>query len=400
MVHFSAMILHLDMDAFFAAVEQRDNPSLKDQPVVISGKSARSVVATASYEARRYGIHSAMPLFQAMQRCPHVVVVPGRKGRYKEISARVFSILREYTPLVEPVSIDEAFLDVTKSQRLFGPSPQMAAVIKGRVHAETGLTCSVGCAPVKFLAKVASDMNKPDGLTVIYPEEMDSFLKRLPVKKVSGAGKRTVEMLANMGVYTLGDLRRVPEEVLMRKMGAAGERLLTFAWGRDPSEVSCEREEAKSVSTETTLEEDTTDPAFAKSVLLAQAEEVARQLRKKGYFARRVTLKLTFADFSRITRQTTLPEETDLASRIYEEAWALFDANYKGQRIRLLGVGCGEISTEKRGGPCQLDLFGCVAERSIKEAGWAKVEKSVDEIAKRFGNSAVKRARLAGMKKG
>lgn len=394
MVNSPTMILHLDMDAFFAAVEQLDNPALRGKPVVVSGKSARSVVSTANYEARKFGIHSAMPLFQALKLCPQVQVVPGRRHRYKEISRQVFAILREYSPLVEPVSIDEAYLDVTGCQRLFGSPETIARTIKERVFSETGLTCSIGCAPVKFLAKVASDINKPNGLTFITPNDMDAFLQGLPVRKVPGAGKRTVEILSGMGISTLGDLRRVPKDVLTRKLGLGGERLVSLAWGKDSSKVCPNPERAKSVSTETTLEKDTTDPDFVKRVLLAQSDEVAREMRRKGYYARRVTLKLTFADFTKITRQTTLPHTTDVAGRIYEEAAKLFDANYKGQRIRLIGVGCAEIQTEKNDIPCQLDLFGVVEKRETHDEEWGKVEKSVDSILKKFGKTAITRARL------
>ncbi|MCG8470499.1 MAG: DNA polymerase IV [Desulfobacterales bacterium] len=388
------MILHLDMDAFFASVEQLDNPELRGKPVVISGQSARSVVATASYEARKYGIHSAMPLFQALKLCPDVLVVRGRRHRYKEISCAVFSILEEYTPLVEPVSIDEAYLDVTGCERLFGPPLKIAKTIKEKVFQETGLTCSVGCAPIKFLAKVASDIHKPNGLTHISIEEMDDFLVGLPVKKVPGAGKRTTQALSSMGIHTLGDLRRFPKELLIKKLGLSGQRLVALAWGKDPSTVSPHAERAKSVSTETTLEKDTTDPQFVKAVLLAQSDEVARELRRKGFYARRVTLKLTFSDFTRITRQTTLPHTTDVAGRIFEETALLFDRNYKGQRIRLIGVGCAEIETQKSEVPCQLDLFGAVKKRETHDEEWEKVEKSMDDILKKFGKEAIFRARL------
>ena len=388
------MILHLDMDAFFAAVEQLDHPELRGQPVVVSGHSARSVVSTASYEARRYGVHSAMPLYEALKLCPHARVVPGNRRRYKEISARVFAICREYSPLVEQVSIDEGYLDVTGCEGLFGPPETIAQTLRRRVADETGLTCSVGVAPLKFVAKVASDINKPNGIYVVTPESLDAFLVALPVKKVPGAGKRTVALLEELGIKTLGDVRLYPAQALANKMGQAGKRLSALAWGRDASQVSAEADEAKSISSETTLEQDTTDPALVHARFLAQADEVAAQLRRKGLFARRVTIKLTFADFRRITRQTTLDTPTHLSGRIYEEAVALFNREWKGQRIRLVGLGCSQFAHDDSAAPSQLDLFGQVERQETHDEGWGKVEKSVDAIREKFGKYAVTRARL------
>jgi len=388
------MILHLDMDAFFAAVEQLDHPELRGQPVVVSGHSARSVVSTASYEARRYGVHSAMPLYEALKLCPHARVVPGNRRRYKEISARVFAICREYSPLVEQVSIDEGYLDVTGCEGLFGPPETIAQTLRRRVADETGLTCSVGVAPLKFVAKVASDINKPNGIYVVSPESLDAFLVALPVKKVPGAGKRTVALLEELGIKTLGDVRLYPAQALANKMGQAGKRLSALAWGRDASQVSAEADEAKSISSETTLEQDTTDPALVHARFLAQADEVAAQLRRKGLFARRVTIKLTFADFRRITRQTTLDTPTHLSGRIYEEAVALFNREWKGQRIRLVGLGCSQFAHDDSAAPSQLDLFGQVARRQAQDDGWEKVEHSVDAIREKFGQYAVTRARV------
>ncbi|WP_300669346.1 DNA polymerase IV [Desulfoluna sp.] len=388
------MILHLDMDAFFAAVEQLDNPALRGKPVVVSGHSARSVVSTASYEARQYGVHSAMPLFQALKLCPHACVVPGNRRRYQEISAQVFAICREYSPLVEQVSIDEGYLDVTGCEGLFGSPVDMAQTLRQRVAKETGLTCSVGVAPVKFVAKVASDLNKPNGVYVVTPESLDAFLVALPVKKVPGAGKRTVALLDELGIRTLGDMRRFPLSTFTQKLGQAGERLYALAYGRDAAGVSGEPEEAKSISCESTLEKDTTDPAFVYARLLAQADEVAGELRRKGLFAKRVTLKLTFADFRRITRQTTLTRPTHLSGHLYAEAVTLFDREWTGQRIRLVGLGCSQISHDEATPPSQLDLFGQVARQEVRDEGWEKVEQSVDAIREKFGKYAVTRARV------
>lgn len=389
-----SMILHLDMDAFFASVELLDNPALRGKPVAVSGHSARSVVSTACYEARRYGIHSAMPLFQALKLCPHLQVVPGNRRRYKEISARVFALCREYTPLVEQVSIDEGYLDVTGCERMFGPPDVIAQTLRQRVARETGLTCSVGVAPLKFVAKVASDINKPNGVYVVTHEALNAFLETLPVKKVPGAGKRTVAFLEGLGIRTLGDVRRYPESALIQKMGQAGERLYALAWGEDDRTVSAESADVKSISSESTLEKDTTDPSFVHTRLLAQADEVAQELRRKGFFAKRVTIKLTFSDFRRITRQTTLNRPTQLSGRIYEEAAKLFDIEWKGQRIRLVGLGCAQLTHDEVSAPSQLDLFGQVEARETHDEGWGKVEKSVDSIREKFGKHAVIRARL------
>lgn len=388
------MILHLDMDAFFAAVEQRDNPSLRGQPVVVSGHSARSVVATASYEARRFGVHSAMPLFEALKRCPQVRVVPGNRRRYREVSARVFAICREYSPLVEQVSIDEGYLDVTGCEGLFGPPEVIAQTLRRRVAQETGLTCSVGVAPVKFVAKIASDINKPDGMFVVTTASLDAFLEALPVSKVPGVGSRTLGVLHGLGIRTLGDVRRFPAAALTRKLGRAGERLCALARGEDAATVSAAPDEAKSISSETTLDRDTADPAVVHTRLLAQAEEVAAQLRAHGLFARRVTLKLTFADFRRITRQATLATPTHLSGRLFETAAALFDGVWTGQRIRLVGLGCAQLTHEAAAAPRQLDLFGQVARRQTRDTGWEKVEQSVDAIREKFGKDAVTRARM------
>lgn len=388
------MILHLDMDAFFAAVELLDNPALRGKPVVVSGHSARSVVSTACYEARRYGIHSAMPLFQALKLCPHLQVVPGNRRRYQEISTRVFAICREYTPLVEQVSIDEGYLDVTGCERIFGAPDVIAHTLRERVARETGLTCSVGVAPLKFVAKVASDINKPNGVYVVTPESLDAFLVALPVKKVPGAGKRAVAFLEELGIRTLGDVRCFPQSALIQKMGQTGERLYALAHGKDPGTVSAETGAAKSISCESTFEKDTTDPDVVHTRLLAQADEVARELRRKGVFAKRVTLKLTFGDFRRITRQTTLDRPTHLSGRLYEEAVKLFDKEWKGQRIRLVGLGCAQLTRDDASSPTQLDLFGQVERQDAHDDGWAKVEKSIDSIREKFGKHAVTRARL------
>ena len=351
------MILHLDMDAFFASVALLDNPMLRGKPVVVSGHSPRSVVAAACYEARRYGIHSAMPLFQALRLCPHLQVVPGQRQRYQEISAQVFAICRGYTPLVEQISIDEGYLDVTGCERIFGPPDVIAETLRAHVERETGLTASVGVAPLKFVAKIASDLNKPNGIFVVAPEELDAFLVKLHLKRVPGVGRRTMALLQEMGLSTLGDVRNFPQSALIRKMGHAGERLFDLAHGRDKRGISPEPSQAKSISCESTLEKDTTDPQLIHTRILAQADEVARELRRKELFTRRITLKLTFADFRCTTRQTTLNHPTQLSGRIYGEAITLFDTQWRGERIRLVGLSCAQLSRDAPSPPTQLELF-------------------------------------------
>jgi DNA polymerase-4 len=387
-MHASRTILHLDMDAFFAAVEQRDNPALQGRAVIVGGLSDRAVVTTASYEARRYGVHSAMPMFQARRKCPQAVIVVPRKERYKQVSRVVMGLLREFTPLVEPVSIDEAYLDVTGCERLFGAPPQLAARIKARIRETVALSCSIGIAPNRFLAKIASDMHKPDGLTRIFPEQVLAFTETLPVGKVPGVGPMTFETLRRLGMRTLGDLRQCPESLLERRLGRFGRRLKALAFGVDNTPV-VPWAPAKSVSSEDTLAEDTAEEAILRGRLLLQAETVGVQLRKMGLRAKTITLKLKYADFSQITRSVTLAGPTQAAETIFGAAVNLLQAQTLSRKVRLIGVGASHLFPESA--PSQLTLFGDSADRN---ADWEKVDQAVDAITRKFGRGTVRKASL------
>ena len=378
------------MDAFFASVEQLDAPHLKGKCVVVGGASQRGVVAAASYEARRYGIHSAMPIFQARQRCPHLVIVPPRRKRYAELSRKIMSILSSYSPLVEPISIDEAYVDVTSCRRLSGPPQDIAKDIKQRISSEIGLTCSVGVAPNKFLAKIASDLEKPDGLTVIHPRQVNDFIRGLPIGKVPGVGRRTLKMLTDLGVTHLGQVRQFDPDILVAKLGKFGHRLVALAHGDDPASVT-PIHDTKSVGSETTLSRDTRDPALLASHLLAQSQSVARQLRGLNMGARVITLKIKTGDFKRHTRSRTLPRPVRDSESIYREALKLLALFKSGQLVRLVGVAASGLQSDDV--PVQAGLFDDPS--AVGEPRkWEKVERVVDAISHRYGEAAVKRGTL------
>lgn len=391
----STNIMHMDMDAFFASVEQMDNPALKGQCVIVGGQSQRSVVAAASYEARRYGIHSAMPMFQARQRCPHLVIVAPRRSRYVEVSREIMAILRRFSPLVEPVSIDEAFVDITGCNRLHGSCPEIATAVKYAIRHQTGLTCSVGVAPVKFLAKIASDMDKPDGLTIIAPEQVPAFIDALPIRKVPGVGRRTLEILSNLGIGRLGQVRHVSAGILAKKVGKFGHRLRELAAGRDDTAV-VPQHAAKSVSTETTLAEDTCDRDCLVAHLLTQSQSVARQLRQKKMRARTVALILKTSDFKRHTRSLTLDQPFHSSEIIYQTAVDLLDDYALRVPVRLVGVGASGLQPESR--PVQLGLFADT--KQVQDRKWEKVDQALDAVSDRFGTRMVVRGTGAGSDRG
>ena len=313
--------------------------------------------------------------------------------RYREVSRRIMALLEEITPLVQPISVDEAFMDISGLERLFGSPEDIGKRVKQKILAETSLTCSVGIASSKFLAKISSDMDKPDGLTIISPEKEQDFIKALPVKKVSGVGGKTEKALANLGIRTMGDVRKFPESLLERHLGKYGGRLRELAFGKDRSKVR-PREAAKSISTETTLSENTTDRTRLLSYLLSQSEEVTAELRKKKFRARTVVLKIKHGNFQLVTRSSTLEKPTQSSEVVFKEAAALFQEyplESKGD-VRLIGVGVSGLVSRQT--PVQMDLFSATRQKRGEE--WEKVDHAVDSIKKRFGRDAIGRATLEG----
>ena len=381
-------IMHLDMDAFFASVEILDNPALAGLPVAVAGRSDRSVVAAASYSIRKFGVRSAMSVVQARKLCPQAVFVPPRFHRYSEISRQVMAVLERFSPLVEQASIDEAYLDASGLEHLFGPVRDMARALKDEVRAATGLTCSVGLAPVRFLAKIASDLNKPDGLTVIEPDQVRDFLRDLPVGKIPGVGGKTLETLRGLGVRTAGGLLRFGPEFWEARLGSWGPTLWERAQGIDPRPVE-PGGEAKSSGAENTFEEDTLDRDFLRRWLLVQSERVAADLRQMGVKARTVTVKIKFADFRQITRSRTLAAATDQTLAVYRAARAILAAEDLPLRVRLIGVTASHFGQ----GPTQLSLLDPEPPRKQ-----SRLDRAVDQVRQKFGKQAVLRGDVLEMK--
>ncbi|MGC4861280.1 DNA polymerase IV [Micromonospora sp. DT68] len=381
-------ILHVDMDAFFAAVEVRRRPELRGRPVVVGGVGPRGVVSSASYEARRYGVRSAMPTGQARARCPHAVYLPPDFSAYTAASRAVMQIFRDVTPLVEPLSLDEAFLDVTGARRLFGSPATIARLIRRRVADEQALTCSVGVAPTKFVAKLGSTRAKPDGLLVVPPGQVLDFLHPLPVEALWGVGERATEALRRFGLATVGDLAEAPAGMLRRAVGAASAaHLHELAWGRDPRRVSPEQVD-KSIGAEVTFDVDVADPLEIRRALLALSAKVGVRLRGSGQVGRTVSLKVRLADFRTVSRSRTLGTATDTAREMFDTVWALYTALDPGERIRLVGVRV-EGLTSAQGAPRQLTL-------GAPERGWREAEAAADAAAARFGRSVIGPASLLG----
>ena len=381
-------IIHVDMDAFYASVEVKDDPTLAGKPVVVGAPpEVRGVVAAASYEARRFGIHSAMPMAQAVRLCPELVIRPPRFERYEEESQAIREIFLSYTPLVEPISLDEAFLDVTGSQRLHGPAPTIGRSIQQRVGKERRLGASVGVAGCKFLAKLASDLEKPVGFVVVEPGTEEEFLAPLPVGRMWGVGRVTAGALSKRGIHTVGDLQRTSAEALRTVLGNQARRLIELAHGRDHSPVQVGGE-AKSISAENTFARDLTDPEAMERELLALAERVGERLRSEGLACRTVTLKVRFADFHTITRSTTLKEPTHNTDDVYRLARTLLRQRVplQGRAVRLLGVGTSHLSA---GAARQLDLF-----EPGHQLKTDRLDRALDGIRHRLGTAAVRRGRL------
>src|SRR3954452_20429300 len=380
-------ILHVDMDAFYASVELRSRPELVGTPLIVGGLGSRSVVLSATYEARAYGVHSAMPMMRARRMCPQATVIQPSHGLYDESSRGVMEVFRSITPLVEPLSLDEAFLDVAGAQRRLGTPRQIAELIRARVVDEQGITCSVGVASTKFVAKLASSRAKPDGLIVVPRDEVVSFLHPLPVGVLWGVGEKTEEALARLGLKTIGDIAHTPERTLQRALGhAAGAHLSALAWGRDDRSV-VPHEPDKSIGAEETFARDVDDPKVVLRELLRLSERTAARLRATGHVGRTVSLKVRFADFTTITRAKTLREPTDVARVVYDTARGLYDAlGLQRARIRLVGVRVEGLTIAGET-PRQLAISGGDEE-------WRAAEAAADRAAARFGAGAVRPAAL------
>ena len=376
-------ILHVDMDAFYASVEARDDPSLVDKPVIVGGMGGRGVVAAASYEARRFGVHSAMPMREALKRCPHAVCVRPRMKRYKEVSQQVFAVFGEFTDQVEGLSLDEAFLDVTASRELFGRPVDMAREIKRRIRERTGVTASVGVSHNKLLAKLASEMDKPDGLTVIGPDDVEAVLDPLPIRRMHGIGNKTAARVEEQGLFTLGQLRRAPESVLWPLFGRDTRRIRERAAGVDDRPVITDAAE-KQISSEETFDEDIRDHGRLCAALANLAERTASRLRARELKAGLVIVKIRRRDFATFTRQRSFSPATQETRLITQLATELLRGWFDEQpraAVRLLGVGVGHLAPAQ-----QLDLFA-----AAEDAGSGKLDETVDGIREKFGEKSLRR---------
>lgn len=384
----SRHILHIDMDAFFASVEQMDHPHLKGKPIVVGGRSKRSVVSAASYEARKYGIHSAMPMSTALRQCNTLIVMPHRMQRYSELSREIHRIFKDYTPLIEPLSVDEAFLDVTGSTGLFGDAETIGHTIKDRIKNETGLTASVGIAPNKFLAKLASDLDKPDGFVKITHENMQSILDPLAVNKIWGIGKQSFAHLKQFHIRTIKDLRVTPIEQLVKIVGNSAESLHRLAQGIDNRPVQT-LSQRKSISSEHTFSDDESDQEHLKQLLLDQVQEVACRLRAYHFKAKTIQLKFRSGNFETFTRSATLETPTASTDILWDHAKTLFEIWRKSRpfALRLLGFGVSQFIDMTHGQ--QLTLFEDEQEKKLET-----LDSVVDDINRRFGKNKVKRSMI------
>ena len=377
-------ILHVDMDAFFASVEQLDDPALRGRPVLVGHDGPRGVVAAASYEARAFGCHSAQPMVRAKRCCPKAIIVPGRGARYREISQRVFAIFEDVTPLVEPLSIDEAFLDVTGSVHLLGRPPAIARLIKQRIRDEILLTASVGAAPNKFLAKLASDWEKPDGLTIITPEDIPIRVAALPIGKMWGVGPAMEARLQTVNIATFGDLQRLSLDDARRLLGRSGEHFWKLACGIDDRSVTPDHQ-ARSIGNEQTFGVDIAWPEQVRQVLLGETEHVALRLRRHDLRGRTITVKIRYGDFETITRSTTLPHLTDSTDELWRAAAGLFDRWVEAgfRPVRLIGVSVSHLQAPAGR---QMELFTDEQQQRQRQ-----LDRATDEIQSRFGRGSIHR---------
>jgi len=386
-------ILHVDMDAFFVSVEELFNPALKGKPVVVGGElvkrgerlaAPRGVAAAASYAARKFGIHSAMPLSRALQLCPHAIFLPPNRKRYADASRRIEAIFRSFSPRVEMVSVDEAYIDLTGTERLWGPPLAAAARLHEEVRRQTRLACSIGVATSRLVAKVASETAKPNGIFAVVPGQEARFLAPLPLRKIPGVGKVTEKRLRERGLVTVADAARAGEEFLEELFGKQGAALFHKTAGEDAGgwfdgEIG-DNEDAKSISHEVTFDEDTSDPALLHATLAELSQMVAHRLRQHGFFARTIGLKLRDANFRTLTRAHTLPEPTDLDGEILRTVEELFRAAWNGRRVRLLGVQASGLQ-HSRG---QMNLL-----EEEHESKWQKALEAADQVRERFGFGSI-----------
>ncbi len=380
-------ILHVDMDAFFAAIEQREHPQFKNKPLIVGADpkqgKGRGVVSTCSYEARKYGVHSAMPISQAYKLCPHGIYVPPNGHLYSQVSDEIFELLYEFSDRVEPLSIDEAFLDITGSFHLFGSVENLARELKLRILHSQDITASVGVAPNKFIAKIASDLKKPDGLVIVEADKIREFLDPLAVAYIWGAGKKTIARLNHLGIYTIGDMRQFPVDLLKQYFGKLGDHFYSLAHGQDDRPV-ISGHEVKSVSNEVTFAEDITDLDVLQRTLFQLAEKVAYRLRQKGLNGRTIHLKLRYQGFDTITRVQTIPTLTANTEKIFSVVKELFIINYQqGRKVRLIGVGISGFTDEIGR---QLNIFEC----GLKESD--RLDFLEDLVKKKFGRKSISRA--------
>jgi len=380
----SASILHVDMDAFFASVAERDNPELKGKAVVI-GMGARGVVSAANYEARKFGIHSAMPVGRARRLAPHAVFLPVDMPRYQEVSSKVMEIFESFTPWVEPISLDEAFLDVSGVERLLGTPREIATAIRAKIEAQEGITCSVGIAPSKFIAKLASQNCKPNGMLEITADRILTFLHPLPIQAMWGVGPKTAETLQRLGLRTIEDIAHLPRATLIRALGqASGESLYELAWGRDYRDVTPQGVE-KSISAAETFAQDLDDRSEILTEFLRLTERASARLRDKDFFAKTISIKVRFADFSTINRSKTVALPIDGTHEIYEVVKSLYvGLRIERARLRLVGVSLENLSS---GAPEQMVL-------GARESGWRQADGAIDRARARFGAGSVRPARL------
>ena len=379
-----ATILHVDMDAFYASVAERDNPELKGKAVVI-GMGARGVVSAANYEARKFGIHSAMPVGRARRLAPHAIFLPVDMPRYQEVSEHVMEIFHSFTPWVEPISLDEAFLDVTGSQKLLGTGREIAVAIRKKVEEQEGITCSVGIAPSKFIAKLASNHCKPNGMLEITSDRILTFLHPLPIQAMWGVGPKTAEVLERLGLRTIEDIAKLPRTTLIRALGEAnGASLYELAWGRDYRDVTPE-EPDRSISAAETFAQDLDNPEEILTEFLRLTERATARLRDRDLFAKTISIKVRFADFSTINRSKTLPLPIDSTHDVYDVVKGLYQAlRIERARLRLVGVSLENLS---EGAPHQMML-------GEREVGWRQAEGAMDQARARFGKGSVRPARL------